>query len=260
MIEIHEKFKEWDSSRKMWHLGVTASSIGVTVFFATCWIIDGCAKNYQKSLCPIQVTDFNQIPVACNIFNNLIEGVLALIFIVAFLVYVIFIGKKRLDVLNDLNPVFKDRIKKTSKLRVFASDGSRAKGLLLQLQNEKLSQNLEIEVLLRSDPLSSTKDDRYQANLRQITRWGNDIDSAFSKKNKVTVSTTFAMYQFPIMLSGFIFDEEFAMLAWYSRVEGEYRSIADPPLIYLNSSFDAGKKLIDDAVKVFDCHFALGKV
>lgn len=260
MIKVYENFKEWDSSRNMWHLGFTALSIGVAVFFAACSIIDYCAKSYKKSLCPITIIDFNEIPVACNIFNNTLEVVIALIFVVLFLLYVIFIAKKRLDVLNDLTPVFKDRIKKTSKLRVFASDGSRAKGLLLQLQNEKLTQNLEIEVLLRSDPHTSTKDDRYQANLRQIARWGNDIDRAFSKKNKITVSTTFAMYNFPIMLSGFIFDEEFAMLAWYSRVEGEYRSIADPPLIYLNSSFEAGKKLIDDAAKIFDCHFALGKV
>jgi hypothetical protein len=260
MIKIYEKFKEWDSSRNMRHLGLTSLSIGVAAFYTACSIIDYCAQKYEKTLCPIPEINFKDIPIVCNIFNNTVEVVIALIFVVLFLLYVIFIGKKRLDVLNDLNPIFKDRIKKTNKLRVFASDGSRAKGLLLQLQNEKLTQNLEIEVLLRSDPHTSTKDDRYQANLRQIARWESDIDKAFSKKNKVTVSTTFAMYNFPIMLSGFIFDEEFAMLAWYSRVEGEYRSIADPPLIYLNSSFEAGKKLIDDAAKVFDCHFALGKV
>jgi hypothetical protein len=259
MSGLFKVLKEWDNSKNFWQLLLVAAIVFGLSFGSAYKLIEFCAQSYKLSLCPGEMLNFDDIPVSCNIFNNVVEGLLALISVVLFLLYVIWRGKRKVDLLADPYSNFKKRIKSTNKLRVFSSNGDRAKALFLKLQNEKLSQNLQIEVLLRDDPIDSQTTQRHQENERQIQRWKSHIDTHFSNP-KITVTTSFAMYKFPVMLSGLIFDDNFAMLAWYSRVDGQYRSIADAPLIYLSRDSDEGKRLIDDAIAIFDCHFALGKV
>jgi hypothetical protein len=154
--------------------------------------------------------------------------------------------------------VFEKELLNTSKLRVFASNGESAKSLFLSFDRNKntLTKNLDVEVLLRAINSDTNRDKQLKD---QAARWAKDIDSVLTKDGH-NVETNFKLYDSPVMLSGFIFDNRIAMLAWYSRPndKNRHRSLANPPLIYLSSDDPDSKRLLDDAIRIFDDHYSAG--
>lgn len=163
-------------------------------------------------------------------------------------------------IISNPTEVFENELSQSSCVRIFASNGESAKNLFLAFHRSNLlNKSLKIQVLLRSIDGDPNRDKVLE---NQVRTWKSDVDKLLSRPDRnLTVKTSFALYQCPVMLSGYIFDERAAMLAWYSRPSGNnrHRSLPNPPLIYLQSEEQVSKKLLDEAVKLFDCHFKAGK-
>lgn len=177
--------------------------------------------------------------------------------------YIYFINKKyRFGAFRIIiNPfeIFEKELPQSNNVRIFASNGEAAKNLFLDFRSKKnsLMHNLNVQVLLRS----INGDINRESHLKdQVQRWKTDVDDLLSESN-LKMQTSFKLWECPVMLAGYIFDDRVAMLAWYSRPEGtnRHRSLAKPPLVYLSSEDPDSKKLLDEAIKLFDCHYNSGK-
>lgn len=155
--------------------------------------------------------------------------------------------------------VFEKELPQSNCLRIFASNGETAKSLFLAFHRKNLlmHNNLNVQVLMRSINGDTNRDEQLK---NQAQRWESDVDNLLSNSNH-RMQTSFRLYECPVMLSGYIFDDRIAMLAWYSRPNGggRHRSLPNPPLIYLSAEDSDSKKLLDDAIKIFDCHYSTGR-
>jgi len=176
------------------------------------------------------------------------------------IVYVYFINKKykfgAFKIITKPIEIFEKELPRSTTVRIFASKGDHAKSLFLSFDSDqkKLTQNLTVNMLLRSVNGDQNRKIELEA---QAERWKRYVDDLLSEPSH-TMHTSFKLYEYPVMLSGYIFDDRVAMLAWYSRPNGGHRSLPNPPLIYLSSEDPDSKKLLDDAIKIFDCRFSAG--
>lgn len=166
---------------------------------------------------------------------------------------------KKARLISKVDEALADNIVKTRTLRIFASKAETAKQKILSMQGVEFTQPLNIKVLLRDEnggKRRKTLDD-------QIDCWKNDIDLGLTQKYGNNIVTTFAIYTHPVMLRGFIFDSKLAMFSWYSRfptTSGRHRSRPDLPYVAIFDDCQESKELIEDAIKVFDCHFSAGAI
>jgi len=145
-----------------------------------------------------------------------------------------------------------------SEIRIFASGGDDAKARFIQLTRggQKTQRQVAVKVLLRSDGTSK----RMQSLQDLAEKWRKDVDLATAKnQNGYRFTTSFATYECPVMLRGYIFGSQVAALSWYARDDG-LRSPPTMPTIVVKGVSNNGAALVEQAIEVFEFYFSKGRV
>jgi len=160
---------------------------------------------------------------------------------------------------GDISSAFRRMVSSPNcnKVRVFCSAGEEAKRQLLSLTQEHFlpARHVEVHVLLRTDG----SDERMLVLKNVMKTWRRDIDEVTSGKSEGYVfKTNFALYHSPVMLKGYVFSDNAALLAWYSKGEA-YTSAPTLPMFRITKS-GPGSKIVCEAIKTFDHHFSKGVI
>lgn len=207
------------------------------------------------------VLDASLLVKSTGAYRLMIALVLVAIGYVAFdLLY--FAGKRgaTTQLVKDSSACIKENLRRTDclEVRVFSSGGEDAKKRFLDLTQESFTprKEIKIRVLLRGDQTVQ----REAALKALVDRWRKDIDEVTSnRKCGYKFNTEFSVYEMPVMLRGYVFDDSAAALSWYAR-DSIIRSSPNMPHILIKSTSAQGEDVIKQAIESFDHFFGLGKI
>lgn len=243
-----EKIKDfWDRYPRHW-----LDIIGLLgVFAAFAWML-------SEPICG--AVDASLLAKAPGIYRLMIASVFVAIFYVIFdLLY--FISKRgaTTQLVKDSSACVKENLRRANctEVRVFSSGGEDAKKRFLDLTQETFlpRREIQIRVLLRSDQTMQR-----EADLKTLVdRWRKDIDGiTLNRKCGYKFHTEFSIYEMPVMLRGYVFDDSAAVLSWYAR-DSKIRSSPNMPHILIKSASTQGEDVVKQAIESFDHFFSLGK-